>query len=114
MPNKGKPPPAVLAALKERQARQAALLSSVPEEARQMLERVLALRRQAKKVAARKQSSVAKGKATVSAMKATTVASAEAAVDGSAAAAVAAATEQKLEPAAAMCAPITSGHISTG
>ena len=49
VPAKGKPPPEVIAELKARQARLQRVLTAVPPEARQMLERVQALRRKAKK-----------------------------------------------------------------
>jgi mRNA deadenylase 3'-5' endonuclease subunit Ccr4 len=49
VPAKGKPPPEVIAELKARQARLQRLLAAVSPEARQMLERVQALRRKAKK-----------------------------------------------------------------
>ena len=53
-PPKGRPPPEVIAALKARQAALKAVLEEAEPEVRQMLERVLALRRKAKKRAGRK------------------------------------------------------------
>eukprot|EP01045_Picozoa_sp_COSAG04_P024111 COSAG04_NODE_2966_length_3337_cov_173.410130_4_plen_342_part_00 len=53
-PPKGRPPPEVIAALKARQAALKAVLEEAEPELRQMLERVLALRRKAKKRAGRK------------------------------------------------------------